>query len=127
MITNLFYKVRDLIETSPAKRDRLIFISMIVAGVLNLISWLIVPISFWKFTEYVVLQYNIYFGISSLGPWAMLLLLPFLTLVGTLGNFALSFLFFLKNKLLSYYLAVAAVAINLIALFALILIIYINI
>jgi len=127
MITNLFYKVRDLIETSPAKRDRLIFISMITAGVLNLISWLIVPIFFWKFTEYVVLQYNIYFGISSLGPWALLLLLPFLTLAGSLGNFALSFLFFLKNKLLSYYLAVAAVAINLIALFALILIIYINI
>ncbi len=126
MITNLIFRVRDSIETSPAKRDRLVLISLIAAGIMNLASWLIVPAFFWNFKEYAVLQYNIYFGISSLGPWMMLMLFPLLALVFSAINFSLSLLFFLKDKLLCYYLAVSAAGINLISLCALILIIYIN-
>ena len=127
MITNLFYKVRDLIETSPAKRDRLILASMIAVAALNLALWVLAPLFFWQYNEYIVLQYNIYFGISSLGPWTMLLLIPLGALLFSALNFSLSFLFFLKNKLLSYLLAVSAVIGNFVSLCAMILIIYINI
>lgn len=127
MITNLFFKLREMVESSPAKRDRLIQISLAACAVLNLAAWIAVPLFFWQFKEYIILQYNIYFGISSLGPWGMLFLFPLATLLASIVNFALAFLFFLQNKLMSHYLAVAAVALNLISLFALILIIYINI
>ena len=126
MLANLFFKIRDLIESSPAKRDRLILISMIVSGAANLALWLMTLIVFWHFKDYVVLQYNIYFGISSLGPWPLLLLIPLAGLLFGVLDFALAFALFLKDRLLSYFLSVAATAFNLISLFALILIIYIN-
>lgn len=126
-MVNLFFKIREAIESSPAKRDRLIQVSLIASAVLNLAAWIVVPAFFWQYKEYIILQYNVYFGISSLGYWWMLLMFPGLVLLASAVNMTLAFLFFLKEKMLSYFLAAATLAINLLALAALILIIYINI
>lgn len=125
-INDLFFKLREIIASSPAKRDRLIFISLIVAGVINAITWLIIPIYFWRFREFVVLQYNIYFGISSYGSWLTLFLMPFSGLLIGAINSALSFWLYLRQRTLSYFLIVSAVAYQLIILVALLLIIYMN-
>jgi hypothetical protein len=125
-INDLFFKVREIIEVSPAKRDRLILISLIVSGILNLAAWALIPIFFWHIKEFVVLQYNIYFGISSLGPWPMLFLMPASGLLVAAVNYSLSFYFFLKEKALSLFLASAALSYQLIILAALCLIIYMN-
>lgn len=125
-LSNLFFKVRRIVETSPAKRDRLIFISLIISALLNLSAWAAIPIFFWPIREFVVLQYNIYFGISSLGPWPMLFLMPVFGLLIALVNYSLSFYLYLKEKVLSLFLASSALAYNAIILAALGLIIYMN-
>lgn len=125
-INNLFFKVREIIEVSPAKRDRLIFVSLIISAVLNIAAWLAIPIFFWNVKDFVVLQYNIYFGISSLGPWPMLLLFPAFGLLVGAVNYALSFYLYLKEKTLSLFLASAAAVFQMIIFAALALIIYMN-
>lgn len=125
-ISDLFFKVREIIEISPAKRDRLISISLIISIVLNFLAWVAVPIMFWQAKEFVVLQYNIYFGISSLGPWLMLLLLPAFGLLVIAVNYSLSFYWYLKEKVLSMFLASSALSLQLIIAVALGLIIYMN-
>jgi len=125
-VNNLFFKVREIIETSPAKRDRLIFISLAVSALFNLTAWIMIPIFFWHTNEFVVLQYNIYFGISSLGPWPMLFLMPASGLLIALINYSLSFYLYLKERVLSLFLASSALAYNAIILAALGLIIYMN-
>lgn len=126
-INNLFFKLRDVIEVSPAKRDRLIFASLVIGLFANVIGWILIPLFFWQAKEFVVLQYNIYFGISSLGSWPILWLIPFSGLVIMVINYALAFYLYLKEKIFSQFLAVFALAYQLIALAALALIIYMNI
>lgn len=125
-INNILFKLREEIEISPAKRDRLIFISLIVSAVLNIAVWLAIPIFFWNVKDFVVLQYNIYFGISSLGPWPMLLILPACGLLVGAVNYALSFYLYLKEKTLSLFLASAAAVFQTIIFAVLALIIYMN-
>jgi len=125
-INNIFFKLRELVVASPAKRDRIILSCLVTAAIFNLVSWLAVIIAFWHTNDFIVLQYNIYFGISSLGPWAVLLELCGFGLVVGLVNFVLSFWLYLKEKLFSYFLAGTAVAVNAIILAALCFIIYMN-
>jgi len=125
-INNLFFKVREIIEVSPAKRDRLIFISLIASAVLNALAWAVIPIFFWRIKEFVVLQYNIYFGISSLGPWPMLFLIPAAGLLIAAVNYSLAFHFYLKEKVLSLFLASSVLVFQVIICAALGLIIYMN-
>ncbi len=126
-INDIFFKLSDLVEHSPAKRDRFILFSFIIAAILVTISFVIVPISFWNFKDYIVLHYNIYFGISSLGPWLQLLLLPLSSFLVLLLNGILILILYLKQKVLSYFLSFASVFYSLIVLVSVVLIIYINI
>jgi hypothetical protein len=125
-INNLFFKIREIIATSPAKRDWLIYLSLILVGLVNLAGWLIILAYFWQVNDFIVLQYNIYFGISSLGPWPILFFLPASGLIIIMINFALSFWLYLKERLLSYFLAIAALLFQLTILVGVILIVYMN-
>lgn len=125
-INNFIFKVREIIEVSPAKRDRLIFVSLIIGGIANILAWILIPLFFWSAKEFIVLQYNIYFGISSLGPWPMLFLMPLSGLLIAGINYSLSFYLYLKEKIFSLYLAAFAMAYQLVILVALCLIIYMN-
>jgi len=125
-INDLFFKVREIIEISPAKRDRLIVVSLAASAAVNALAWILIPIFFWQSKEFVVLQYNIYFGISSLGPWPMLFFMPASGLLVAAVNFSLSFGLYLKEKAISLFLAAAAMAFQAIILAALGLVIYMN-
>ncbi len=125
-VNDLIFKIRDIIEPSPAKRDRLILATLIVSAVLNILAWLIIPIYFWHISGFAVLQYNIYFGISSLGPWLMLFFMPLAGLLVAIINYSAAFYLYLKEKVLSLVLACVASAFQLIILAALALIVYMN-
>jgi len=125
-INNLFFKVREIIVSSPAKRDWRIYFSLILAGLANLACWLIILAYFWQVNDFIVLQYNIYFGISSLGPWPLLFFIPASGLVVMAINFALTFWLYLRERLLSYFLATSALLFQLIMLVGLILIVCMN-
>ena len=117
-INDLFFKVREIISTSPAKRDKLISIAIIIAAMVDVVLWLIVPIYFWQSKDLVVLQYNIYFGISSFGPWLVLFSMPILGLLVLIVNATLSFWLYLKYRILSYFLAILLCGRNLRTLYA---------
>lgn len=122
----IFLKLRQLIEESPAKRDRLVSGVLIAAAVFNLLSFLAILIYFWRIKEFVVLQYNIYFGISSFGPWLFLLLLPLFGWLVCLVNFLLALKVYLRDKNLSYFLSFSALAVALIVATQIGLLVYMN-
>ncbi|MFA6594428.1 MAG: hypothetical protein WCT16_04215 [Candidatus Buchananbacteria bacterium] len=122
----IFLKLRQLIEESPAKRDRLVSGALIAAAVFDLLSLLAVLLYFWRFKEFVVLQYNIYFGISSFGPWQYLLLLPLLGWLICVANFLLALKVYLRDKNLSYFLSFTALAAALIIAAQIGLLVYMN-
>jgi hypothetical protein len=126
LLGNLLFKLRELLDNNPAKRDRFILVSFIFVLILILASFLIIPLFFRSEEEYIVLHYNIYFGISSLGPWYWLFVNPLLSLVVAIINFILAVKFYLRNKIVSYLLVGFSVSCSLVLLFALGLIIYIN-
>lgn len=123
---SIFLKLTDLAETSPAKHDHIVFWGLVFAALLNLSLWLIVFLAFGGSSEYIILQYNIYFGISSFGSWYRLLLLPFFGVIVFLADAYLAFSLYLEYRLLSRFLAISAVAFNLILISATILLIYMN-
>ncbi|MFA6228345.1 MAG: hypothetical protein WC668_04150 [Patescibacteria group bacterium] len=122
----IFLKLRQLIEESPAKRDRLISGVFSAAALFDLLALAAVLLYFWHFQEFVVLQYNIYFGISSFGPWQYLLLLPLAGWLICLVNFLLAFKVYLRDRNLSYFLSFAALASALIIAAQIGLLVYMN-
>ncbi|MFA5021096.1 MAG: hypothetical protein WC517_03490 [Patescibacteria group bacterium] len=127
LLNSIFFKISEAVGISPARRDRLIFVSLVLSGLVNALAWILIPLFLGRSKEFVVLQYNIYFGISSLGHWLMLFLLPLSGLLVGAINFSLAFYLYLKERALSLSLAAGAVAFQLIILTAVILIIYLNI
>jgi len=123
---NFFFQLREMIYNSPAKRDRIVFVSFVFSLAVSIIGLIFVFFNFWRVSDYIILRYNIYFGISSLGFWARLLWLPGFGLAVCLLNFFLSFKLFLKDKLSAYFLSVGSAFVNLLILIALGLIFYIN-
>lgn len=119
-------RIADLIDGSPAKHDKLVYFSLFFSFLLNFIIWVLVIAAFWNSSEYVILQYNMYFGISSFGHWSRLLLLPAMGLVATLVNGLLSFQIYLGYRILARILPVMAALINAVLIVVVSLLIYIN-
>ena len=126
-LNSFIFNLRELVVKSPARRDKLIIIPLVLSSLIILIELAAVPLVFRTFKDYIILHYNIYFGISSLGHWSKLFFIPLLGLLIVAVNYFLAFYYFyLKDKFLGYFLALTALVYNLITLAALFLIIYIN-
>jgi hypothetical protein len=123
----MLYKFQDKVLMSPAKRDKIILIGLVLSVLINVVTWVTLFFVFWQDPEYIVLGYNIYFGISYLGPWYNILLMPLLGALVILFNYVFSFSFYLKEKILSYFLAVTALAFNILMLLSAAVLIYVNI
>lgn len=122
----LLFKFREAVLSSPAKRDKSIIISFILALAANALIWLALIFNFRESPEYVISYYNIYFGISALNNWLVLLLAPLFGLAVLILNFLFSFFFYLKYQILSYFLSLSALIFNLFLLAFGLLIIHIN-
>lgn len=122
----IFFNLREKILTSPAKRDKFIVINFFVGLLLNLALWLALAVNFSGSLEYVVLRYNIYFGVSWFGSWLNILIIPGIGLVVLLVNYIIAALLYLNYIIISYFLAYAASLVNLLALVAGLLLIYSN-
>lgn len=122
----LLLKLRELIYDNPAKRDKIIITNLVLCLLVNVILWVLLLLKFWNFGEYIILDYNIYFGISMLGPWYQVLIMPLLGLLAIIIDFLLSFYMYLKNLLVSRCLVFTALGINLIILVAGLFLILVN-
>jgi len=123
----IFLRLRETISSSPGRRDKIILTNLIVGLAINVVLWALVLYGFRQATDYIVLRYNVYFGISSLGPWFYILLLPLAGLVVLGLNGFLAIWLYMRFRFLSYVLAWGASVINLILLVAIGLLVYINI
>lgn len=122
----LFFNFREAVTASPAKRDKVILANLFFGLFINVGTWAALIFNFQPVQEYIILRYNIYFGISSLGPWFFLLIIPLIGLLIIVVNYLFAFYLYLKEQLLSYYLSFAASVFNLILLVAAALLIYQN-
>lgn len=127
----LFYNILKVLE-HPYREDLLVKLSFISSIIINILIWIalyvkLFPLSYM--TEYgqVYLHYNIYFGIDNIGHWYYAFIVPLLGLFIILFNNILAYIFYLKEKLISYSLLVSQVILNLILLIAGIFIILLNI
>lgn len=118
--------IYDLILGNFARRDKIITINLGLSLFINVILWIALILNFWHVNEFVVLRYNIYFGISAFGFWYNLLWLPLSGLIILLINFLLSFYFYKNQKFLSYLLVFTALCSQVIITTAVSLLIYIN-
>ena len=123
----IFYQWRDSILTSPAKRDKIILANLLLSLAINVFIWLALILVLGARGQYIILGYNMYFGISAFGPWYSILLMPILSLLVIALNFSLSFYLYLKEIILSYFLAAVALVFNLLLLVSALIIIYVNI
>lgn len=123
----IWSKLPESIINSPAKRDKVVIINLILGLLVNIAVWAVLIFAFGRSSEYIILRYNIYFGISSLGPWYNVLALPLWGLVAIIVNLLIGFRLYLRQKLLAYLLSFTAVISNVIILAATFFIYYINI
>ncbi len=102
------------------------FVSFLLfAACLALPIWRIVPLS--NATPFIPLHYNVYFGVDRFGPWYEIFALPALGLLFFLLNVALQMHFFRSEKLLTRFLAISTIFIELIFVISMVLIILLNI
>jgi len=93
--------------------DPVIFFSIILAILANAGLWTalfqtVVPTDFP-----IILRYNIYFGVDSVGDWKSLFFMPMLAAVLLLLNLVLSRFFYYKERMVSYLFAGAALVLQL--------------
>ncbi len=104
----------------------------------NILINLIISISIFLFTliflyfkiepqvKPVALRYTIYFGISMIGPWYQVFIIPLIGFIIILINFITAYIIFIKSKILSYFLVIASSLIQLLLLISAILIYLLN-
>jgi hypothetical protein len=73
------------------------------------------------------LHYNIYFGIDNIGFWTKAFIIPLLGLFIIIFNNILAYIFYLQEKLISYFLIIIQTLLQIILLAAAIFLILLNI
>ena len=90
-------------------KDKIIKWSLIVSIALAIIHLALIYFRIPVRVEPIVLRYNIYVGISLIGPWYQAFYLPLMGFVIIIFNFLLAKMMFLKEKTLAYVLAIVAI------------------
>lgn len=91
-------------------RDRLIQVAFSISLTINLFLWILLYFTFFPLREFgdlVPLHYSIYFGIDLVGRWYKIFTLPFVGIFILFINLILSCSFYLKEKMISYFLSIA--------------------
>ena len=106
--------------------DRLIFFSLSVSSLINIIQWVMIYIKIRPGNSNILLHYNIIYGTDLVDRGIYAYMIPGLALLFLLLNAGVSFFFYQKEKLSSYFLSMANLPVQLIFLVASIVIILAN-
>ncbi|MFA6534174.1 MAG: hypothetical protein WCT37_03295 [Patescibacteria group bacterium] len=87
-------------------QDKIILVLFFVSLFLNLGFYLAIYFSIRPTEASLVLHYSVYFGIDLIGPWFQLYLTPLVGSFLGLINLALALIFYQKEKIAAYLLAV---------------------
>ena len=127
----LFYNISKFLE-HPYSEDLTVKINFIASLLINVFTWFILWYKLHAFaysTEYgqIYLHYNIYFGIDNIGFWTEAFIIPLLGLFIIIFNNILAYIFYLQEKLISYFLIITQTLLQIILLAAAIFLILLNI
>ena len=94
---------------STYRDDRWVKITFIFSFIINIAIWIslwlkIRPLAYISEFGDIPLHYNIYFGIDKIGPWYFTLVMPIIGLLVIIVNNALGYIFYHKEKVVSYFL-----------------------
>lgn len=100
----MFWK-NNLFFGNKTIKTNLIFSLLINAGIWIWLYAMITPK-----TEPIALRYTIYFGVDLIGQWWYVFIFPAIGFIIIILNLILGYLFFLKVKILAYFLMLSMTA-----------------
>ena len=86
-------------------KKKIIATAFILSTLLNLGSWGILYFGLPHTDQLFVLRYNIYFGISRIGPWWHFLLIPLVGLLLLVLNFLIVNIYVNRQRFVAYFLS----------------------
>ena len=97
-------------------KDKIIKYNLILALLMNALLWVLfyfrIPITL----EPIILRFNIYVGISLIGPWFDVFYFPLAGLGIIIINLLIGWMLFRKDKLPAHFLIMTALAVQIILL-----------
>jgi hypothetical protein len=106
--------------------DRMNFLSLGLAGLLNIIHWVILFIKIKPGKNNILLHYNVVFGPDLVAQSVYLYWIPLLALILLIINVAVAANFYKKEKLAAYFLNVASIAVQVVFFVATLILIMVN-
>jgi hypothetical protein len=113
----MFQALSIKIFTSLIFKDKFFRIVLPLSVLLNLILWVVLYLNFWPLREtrgILPLHYNIYFGIDFVGEWYKIFIVPATGIFFIIINFLVADMVYLRDKVVSYFLAGAGLFIQVI-------------
>jgi hypothetical protein len=108
-------------------KSRIVIWLLFLGGFLNVINWLILKFFLSSYEKDIILHYNVYFGVDSIGFSRGAYLLPFIGVIILLVNVAFSFYFYIKKeRVASYILLITSLMVQISLLISVISVIIIN-
>jgi hypothetical protein len=107
-------------------KNKIIRFTLIFSIIFNLLSWILFYFRIRISTEPIILRYNIYTGISLIGPWYYVFYFSLAGLLILILNFILAKKFFLEKRILAYALAIISLICQTLILLYGVLIVVIN-
>ena len=93
-------------------KDRLIFVSLVLAVILNIILWLLLAGKFGFSSYRIPLHFNVVYGIDFLGSSRQIYEIPLAGLAVGLVNSFLAMQIYGREKLLAYFLTFSSLAVQ---------------
>ena len=84
--------------------DWLLVLSLIV----NIANWAVLLIFIRSVDSGIILHYNIYFGVDSIGDWRQVFVMPFIGLILFILNALLAYFFYAKKERIASYILLLA-------------------
>ena len=106
--------------------DPIIFFSLVLAILMNVGIWAVLRFTVQATDQPIILHYNIYFGVDSIGDWRNVFIMPAIALIIFLVNLILSRFFYYKERPASYLFAGMALLVQLLMMVGLGSVILIN-
>ena len=85
--------------------DPIIFFSLVLAILVNIGIWAALRLVVQATDQPIILHYNIYFGVDSIGGWKNVFIMPAIGFLIFLVNLTLSRFFYYKERLASHLFA----------------------
>lgn len=119
IIYNWAQKKRLYYDIAKSYEDWFIQMNLMLSIILNLSMWILIYKRVEPTQEPVPLHYNIQFGISLIGEWYKIFVIPVLGIIITAVNFFFAYFLFKLGRIFSYLLTASATVMQAILLFSL--------